>query len=370
MNEKNKFRLELVSSYLKIINLSNSIKNYYRNKTILITGGMGAIGSNLSIALSKLVGNNGKVIILDNLSANKNKSLNDFPSLHNVLFVRGDIRSTIDVNRVFREKIDIVFHLAAFFANQNSVDYPTTSAEVDVLGIINLLDNSQFNNIEKFIYASSGCSIYGSYGKMPLKEDFISMNLTTPYQINKMAGEMYCNFYNHHYGLKTVNCRFFNSYGPGEVPGQYRNVIPNFIYWSMLKKSLPLTGKGIETRDFTYVLDLVQGLIKSAYYPDAVGKAFNLASSKETRIIDLIKKINTKTGNSKKIEFFPKRKWDTKTRLVASIDLAKKIIKYKPIVKFDDGLKKNIEWFNLNWQDITENADFPPGMSSAIKKNK
>ena len=85
------------------------------------------------------------------------------------------------------------------------------SADVDIKGIIKLLDLSQFTNVEKFIYASSGCSVYGSYGKMPLKEDFISMHLTTPYQINKMAGEMYCNYYHHHYGLNIVNCRFFNS---------------------------------------------------------------------------------------------------------------------------------------------------------------
>ncbi len=87
-----------------------------------------------------------------------------------------------------------------------------------------------------------------------------------------MAGEMYCNFYAHHYGMKTVNCRFFNSYGPGEVPGQYRNVIPNFIYWAMKKQPLPITGDGSETRDFTNVFDLVQGLIRSGYYESAWGK--------------------------------------------------------------------------------------------------
>ena len=143
----------------------------------------------------------------------------------------------------------MVFHLAAFFANQNSVDYPEISAEVDVIGIIKLLEYSRLAKVERFIYASSGCAIYGSYGKMPLKEDFISMHLTTPYQVNKMTGEMYCNFYGHHYDMKITNCRFFNSYGPGEVPGQYRNVIPNFIYWAMKGQSLPITGTGKETRD-------------------------------------------------------------------------------------------------------------------------
>ena len=365
---KYKYRLGLVSNYLVNLNLSDVIKSYFNGRTILVTGGAGAIGSNLVIALSDLVGDNGKIIVLDNLSAIKGDNPIDLPPLSNMMFVNGDIRSDIDLKRVFREKPSIVYHLAAFFANQNSVDYPENSADVDIKGIIKILDLAQFTNIERFIYASSGCSIYGSYGKMPLKEDFISMHLTTPYQINKMAGEMYCNFYHHHYGLNTVNCRFFNSFGPGEVPGQYRNVIPNFVYWSMLKKSLPLTGTGNETRDFTYVLDLVQGLIKAAYYKDAIGQAFNLASGKETKIKDMIKMVNKATGNKTKITKYPARKWDTKKRLLASIDLARNLIDYDPIINFNDGLQANMEWFKTNWKKIQFAADFPVGMSSAVRK--
>ena len=263
--DKDTFRDNLVQDYLTKINLNNEIKAYFKSKNILVTGGAGAIGSNLTIALSKLVGD-GKVIVLDNLSATHDGSPWNLINKPNIMFVKGDVRSDRDLKRVFKERVDIVFHLAAFFANQNSVDYPETSAEVDVLGMIKLLEISTLSEVEKFIYASSGCAIYGSFPELPLKEDFISMHLTTPYQINKMTGEMYCNFYMHHYGLNIVNCRFFNSFGPGEIPGQYRNVIPNFIYWSMKGRQLPITGDGSETRDFTYVLDLVQGLIKSAYY--------------------------------------------------------------------------------------------------------
>ena len=365
---KNNYRINLVNDYLKKLNLKQEIRDYFFSKNILVTGGAGAIGSNLTLALSQLVGDNGKVIILDNLVSIKGKDPVDFPSLQNVMFVKGDIRNDVDLKRVFREKPSIIFHLAAFFANQNSVDYPENSADVDVKGIIKLLDFAQFTNVDKFIYASSGCSIYGSYGKMPLKEDFMSMHLTTPYQINKMVGEMYSNFYFHHYGLKVVNCRFFNSFGPGEVPGQYRNVIPNFIYWSMLKKSLPLTGTGDETRDFTYVLDLVQGLIKAAYYEKAIGKAFNLAAGKEIKIKDVISLVNESTGSSIPITKYPPRKWDTKKRLLASIELADNLIDYKPIISFEDGLKANFDWFNNNWAEIKSSADFPIGMSSAIRK--
>ena len=228
--EKSEYRVDLVIEYLTKLSLSEDIKEFFFRRNILVTGGAGAIGSNLVIALSELVGDQGMVIVLDNLSAIKGSDPIDFPSLSNIMFVNGDVRNDIDLKRVFRERPTIVYHLAAFFANQNSVDYPENSADVDINGIIKLLDLSQFTNVERFVYASSGCAIYGSYGKMPLKEDFISMHLTTPYQINKMTGEMYANFYFHHYGLKIVNCRFFNSFGPGEVPGQYRNVIYNFIY--------------------------------------------------------------------------------------------------------------------------------------------
>ena len=365
--EKNNFRTNLVDNYFERASFPEDLKEYYKSKKILVTGGAGAIGSNLVISLSKLVGESGRIIVLDNLSATNDMNPWNVEPLQNILFVKGDIRDDRDIKRVFKEGIDIVFHLAAFFANQNSVDYPETSADVDVIGMIKLLEQSNLSNVDKFIYASSGCAIYGSFPQLPLKEDFISMHLTTPYQINKMTGEMYCNYYMHHFGLKIVNCRFFNSFGPGEIPGQYRNVIPNFIYWSMNGRKLPITGDGKETRDFTYVLDLVQGLIKSGFYDDAIGENFNLAAGKEISIIDMARKVQEVTGNDQDFIFKERRKWDTKPRLLASIEKAEKLIKYKPIVEFDEGFKENLNWFKLFETEIRSSSDFPPGMSSAVK---
>lgn len=362
-----KKRIDIVTGYLDRLKLAQEIFDYYAGRTILVTGGAGAIGSNLIIALSSLVGNNGKILVLDNLSSIKDKDPWNVTPLPNIMFVLGDVRSDVDLKRVFKEEPSIVFHLAAFFANQNSVDYPETSAEVDVIGQIKLLEYSSISKIDKFIYASSGCAIYGSYPELPLKEEFVSMHLTTPYQINKMTGEMYCNFYHHHYGLPVVNCRFFNSYGPGEVPGQYRNVIPNFIYWAMNGIGLPITGTGEETRDFTYVLDLVQGLIKAGYYQNAIGENFNLASGKEVSIRDLAKMVNNATGNKAEIIFGERRKWDTKPRLLASIDKAQRLIGYEPLIGFEEGFQTNIEWFKDYLEKIESLADFPPGMSSAVR---
>ena len=138
-------------------------KNKYNGKNILVTGGAGGIGSNLIVFLSELVGEDGKVIVLDNLSAIKTKSTWNIYPASNIMFIEGDVRNKNDLNRCFREDINIVFHLAAFFANQNSIDYPNNSADVDVTGLINVLDLANLCKVERFVYASSGCAIYGSY---------------------------------------------------------------------------------------------------------------------------------------------------------------------------------------------------------------
>lgn len=360
-------RAQSITNYLSLVNLTAYEKKFFKNKKILITGGAGAIGSNLVLFLSNIIGNKGTIYCLDNLSTNKDNISVDFPSCNNVLFIKGDITKDEDLKRIFREGIDIVFHLAAFFANQNSVDYPEKSAHTDIIGLIKILDLCTIHGIKKFIYASSGCSIYGSYGKLPLKENFISMHLTTPYQINKMSGEMYVNFYHHNYSLNTVNCRFFNSFGPGEVPGQYRNVIPNFIYWIMNDIPIPITGTGNETRDFTYVLDLVQGLVKACCSNRTNGKAFNLASGKETKIIEMKNQIDKLLGKKTPIIYKKSRIWDTKKRLRASISLANKTFGYQPIYNFSSGLLDNINWFTENFDTISSVADFPPGLSSAVR---
>ncbi len=336
--------------------------NHYCNKIVLLTGGAGAIGSNLSQHLAEL---GAHVIILDDLSSAERWNI---PSLPGILFVEGDILDEVKLKRVFFERPQIVFHLAAFFANQNSVDHPEKDLMVNGMGTLRFLEYSVLTGVERFIYASSGCSIYGNSAPLPLKEEFMSLHLSSPYQITKMLGELYCNFFYHHYNLKVVKPRFFNSYGPGEVPGQYRNVIPNFIYWAMKGLPLPITGSGEETRDFTYVEDIVDGLLRAGSLENAVGKEFNLASGEETRIIDLANMINGATGNSAGIYFVQRRQWDTKPRLLASIDLAKELVGYKPKTSFEAGLNNTVRWFRDHWEKIEASARFAPGVPSAVRE--
>ena len=334
----------------------------FEGRTVLVTGGAGAIGSNLTAALSKAGVK--KVIVLDDLSSAERWNV---PSRPNVLFAHGSILDEVALKRVFFERPEYVFHLAAFFANQNSVDHPERDLMTNGLGTLKILQYSVMSNVKRVVYASSGCAIYGCEAPLPLTEEFTSMNLSSPYQITKMLGELYSNFFRNHYSLPVVKARFFNSYGPGEVPGQYRNVIPNFIYWALKGRPLPITGTGEETRDFTYVGDLVDGILRGAYYDEAIGEEFNLASGHETRIIDLAHMVNKLTGNSAGISFTERRRWDTKSRLLASTKKANALMGYKPEMEFEQGLMNTIEWFKENWEKIEEAARFAPGMSAAVR---
>ena len=335
----------------------------YESQTILVTGGAGAIGSILSRALAEAGAS--RVIILDDLSSSYDWNI---PNLPNVLFVKGSITNDFDLKRVFHEKPNYIFHLAAFFANQNSVDYPEKDLLISQLGTIKILEHAVLQgDIKRVVYAGSGCAIYGAQAPLPLKEEFISMHLSTPYQISKMAGEMYCNFYWHHYGLPIVKTRFFNSYGPGEVPGQYRNVIPNFIYWAMKGQPLPITGDGKMTRDFTYVEDIVDALLRAGVREEAIGQEMNIASATETEIVEMANTVNDLIGNKAGLLYTDRRKWDTKSRLLASIDRAKELLGYNTKTDFKTGLLNTIHWFEENWEFIQKDAEFPPGMSSAVK---
>jgi len=334
----------------------------FEGRTVLVTGGAGAIGSNLTAALSEA--NAKKVIVLDDLSSAERWNI---PSRPNVLFAHGSILDEVALKRVFFERPEYVFHLAAFFANQNSVDHPESDLMTNGLGTLKILQYSAMSNVKRVVYASSGCAIYGCDAPLPLTEEFTTMNLSSPYQITKMLGELYCNFFKNHYDLPVVKARFFNSYGPGEVPGQYRNVIPNFIYWALQGRPLPITGTGEETRDFTYVGDLVDGILRAAYYDKAVGEEFNLASGRETKIIDLANTVNKLTGNSAGISFLERRRWDTKSRLLASTEKAHTLIGYTAGMGFERGLRNTIGWFKENWEAINQSARFVPGMSAAVK---
>ena len=327
--------------------------NEYKGKNILITGGAGCIGSNLTKALIKAGA--GKIIVLDDLSAAEKWNV---PSASSVVFIEGNVLDEEVLKRAFSGSIDFVFHLAAHFANQNSVDNPETDLMVNGLGTLKVLQYSHLAKVAKFVFASSGCSVYGSHAPLPLKEDFVSLHLDTPYQITKLLGELYCNFFYNYYGLPIAIARYFNVYGPGEIPGAYRNVIPNFTYRALHKQKLCITGTGDETRDFTFVEDIVDGTLRLGIVPEAVGDAFNLASETETKVMDIADMINEVTDNPAGVEFVARRNWDKITCRKASIEKARKILGYQPSMEIKEGIKRVYDWIVENRDKIEESARF------------
>lgn len=330
-----------------------SILNEYENETVLVTGGAGCVGSNLSRKLAEL--NAKKVIILDNLSSAYKWNI---PRYDNIEFIKGDILDDEVLKRAFKEKPDYIFHLAAHFANQNSVDNPEKDLMVNGIGILKVLQYAHIVGVKRFVYSSSGCGVYGLDSKMPFEEYDISISLHTPYQVTKLLGELYTNYFYNLYELPVVNARFFNVFGPGEVPGKYRNVIPNFFYWAMTGNPLPITGEGSETRDWTYVWDIVDGLLAMGIREEAIGEAINLGSGNDYKVIDMANTVNELTGNEKGIKYVPRRNWDAKTKLLSSIEKAENLLDYKPKMTFKDGLKMTHSWFMKNWSNIEKSAEF------------
>ncbi len=332
---------------------SKEVLGGYADATILVTGGAGCIGSNLTKAL--LRAGAARVIVLDDLSAAYEWNI---PKDNRVVFIKGSILDEAIMKQAYSFKPFYVFHLAAHFANQNSVDHPEADLAVNGTGTLRVLQHSREVGVKRIVYASSGCSVYGSTAPLPLKEDFMSIHLDTPYQINKLVGELYCNYFSNYYKTPIAIARYFNVYGPGEVPGLYRNVIPNFMFWSMNNRPLPIMGTGDETRDFTFVDDITDGTLRLGVVPEAVGEAFNLASGEETKVIDLAKWVNEITKNKTGILYREKRDWDKSTRRRASISKAKRLLGYSPKATVRDSLSKVHQWFLENWENIGASAKF------------
>lgn len=313
---------------------------------VLITGGAGAIGSNL---VNHLINLKCKVVIIDNLSSGFKFNLNK-----KSLFIKGSITENIKLKRAFEIEPEIVFHLTANFANQNSVDNPKKDLATNGMGTLKLLEFSIKNDVKRFIYASSSCV----YKYMNTRETSTNFSYNTPYAITKLLGERYVNYFNDMYGLKTTILRYFNSYGPGEVPGRYRNVIPNFIFLAMQKKPLPITGTGNETRDFTYVTDVIKATIMATENNKAVGETFNVGTGMETKIVDIANKINKITRNQAGIKFIERRRWDYTIKRKANIKKMKMMLGYNPKVNLDKGLIKTYGWFKKHIDLIKKYSSF------------
>lgn len=305
------------------------------DKKILITGGAGTIGSHLANRLAEA----NRVVVLDDLSSGFRENL-QHPGIR---FHHGSVLDDDLLDGIFREKIEVVFHLAALFANQNSLDHPRQDLLVNGMGTLKVLERSRDAGVERFVLTSSSC-VYGDQ-QGPLSETNPLAPPDTPYAISKFFAEQYTNFFHRFYKLATVVLRLFNCYGPGERPGTYRNVIPNFFHRALSRRSLIITGTGEETRDFNYIENTMQGLLRAASVEEVVGKTFNLGAGVETKIRELAERINALTDNPCPTEFQKQRDWDSIARRCADISQAEAALGYRPDVGLDEGLKITFEWF-------------------------
>lgn len=310
-----------------------------KDKEVLVTGGCGAIGSNLVKEL--LERGCRRVYVIDNLSSSHETNM---PKSEKIILLRKDIRNKEAVKDLSHYAIEYIFHLAARFANQNSVENPETDLKTNILGTLHVLELANHLKVKKFVYVSSSC-VYGNQEGTLTEESSRLDDLGTPYAISKLTGEHYTRWFHRMYNLPIVIVRLFNSYGPGELPGKYRNVIPNFVAKALNNQPLQITGTGEETRSFTFVEDTVDGIIRAACVQEAAGEVFNIGNEAETKIYDLAVLINQLANNSAGIQVGERRSWDHVAKRRASIDKARNVLGYEPKTNLESGIKKTVEWF-------------------------
>ena len=325
---------------------------------ILVVGGAGFVGSNLVRAL--LEHDPGEVLIVDNLLSAEPENVPDDPR---VRFVEGSITDEAVIAELPRE-LDYVFHLATYHGNQSSMANPLADHEHNTYSTLRLLEGiKDIDGLRRVVYASAGCTVAEKTfdGAEATTEDApVSLWLDSPYQISKIVGEYYSNYYYSRHGVPVVKARFQNVYGPGEVLGAgrwrgtintiWRNVVPTFIYKSLKQQALPIENGGIATRDLIYVGDMAQGLIACATRGEA-GEVYNLASGVETSIRELAELINELTGNPTPIALAPAREWDHSGQRYGSTEKAREQLAFGAETDLRDGLVATIGWTreNLDW---------------------
>lgn len=302
----------------------------------LVTGGGGFIGSNL---VEELLNRGFKVKVIDNFSTGKRENL--IPFSQDLELIEGDIRSYHIVQEAVRG-VDVVFHQAALPSVPRSIIDPITTSDVNVGGTLNLLEASIKSNVKKFVYASSS-SVYGDSPTLPKVETMVT-NPLSPYAVTKLAGEKYCEVFSRIYGIETVCLRYFNVFGPKQDPGsQYSAVIPKFIKLIMDNRHPIIYGDGMQTRDFTFVSNIVNANILAATVESGKSLVVNCACNEKIDLITLVKKINLILGKSIDAEFSEIRPGEVKHSF-ANIDLAKEKLGYEVVTPFEEGLDHTIKY--------------------------
>lgn len=303
----------------------------------LVTGGAGFIGSNI---VEELLRRGENVRVLDNFSTGKRENLKQFEK--DVELIEGDIRSYHIVQEAVKG-IDIILHQAALPSVPRSIKDPITTNEVNIGGTLNMLDAAVKEGIKRFVFASSS-SVYGDNPELP-KNEGMTPNPLSPYAVSKLTAENYCRVFSGIYGIETVCLRYFNVFGPRQDPNsQYSAVIPKFIRAVIKGESPIIYGDGLQTRDFTYVSNVVDANILASKKNVETPIVMNCACNEQVTLNDVLRLINEINKSDIRAIYFEKRIGDV-IYSYADIDKAKKLIDYTPIVNILEGLRKTYNYF-------------------------
>lgn len=305
----------------------------------LVTGGAGFIGSNI---VSELLSQGEQVVVLDNFATGKRENTLPLMKNKNLTLIEGDLRS-FHIVRTAVKGVDYILHQGALPSVPRSINDPITSNDVNILGMLNILEAAKEFGVKRVVCASSS-SIYGNSESLP-KVESMPVNPLSPYALTKYAQERYCQIFSKIYGMETVALRYFNVFGPNQDPtSQYSAVIPKFIKLIMQDKEPVIYGDGSQSRDFTFVENNVWANIQACTAPKASGEVINIACGKRYTLIDLVDMINEILGKNIEPKFAADRAGDVKHSL-AGIEKAKELLGYEVRVDFKEGLRRTIEFF-------------------------
>ena len=322
-----------------------------KNKTVLVTGGAGFIGSNLCEAL---LNKNNQVICLDNFSTGKKENILHFSNNKNFTLIIGDIRNIEDCKKATKG-VDFVLHQAALGSVPRSIKDPIKTNDVNIGGFLNMLIASRDNEVKRFIYAASS-STYGDSESLPKLEETIGRPLS-PYAITKYVNELYADVFSKTYGLETIGLRYFNVFGRKQDPnGAYAAVIPKFVSQFMAGESPIINGDGEYSRDFTYIDNVIQAniLCMLTENKEAINTVYNVAFGERNTLNDLITYLKESLSEFDpkikdiQVAYGPNRVGDIPHSL-ASIDKAKNLLNYNPQYSLKKGLKEAIKWY---WNNL------------------
>ncbi|MGA2172179.1 MAG: SDR family oxidoreductase [Sedimentisphaerales bacterium] len=305
----------------------------------LVTGGAGFIGSNIC---TKLVSQGCFVRVVDNLLTGKKSNLAAI--YDKIEFIEADMGDP-DVARRAMKGVDVVLHQGALPSVPRSIDDPATTHRHCVDATFTLLLAARDAKVKRFVYAASS-SAYGDTPTLP-KVETMPVNPLSPYAAAKLMGEYYCSVFYKVFGLETISLRYFNVFGPHQDPtSQYAAAIPAFVTSILKDKSPTIYGDGTQSRDFTYVDNVVDANLLAARAKKTEGQVVNIACGEAITVNEIIEIINKSVGKKVKPIYVPSRKGDVKHSL-ADISLSKKLLGYKSVVPFKEGLQKAIDWYRL-----------------------